>query len=83
MQWLKDNAFLAGWLALPLTLFAAYAQNRGKPLKDIDWTWAIIYVTFGITLGVIVSQGFDLPTKIMAQMFAVLSFLAILRRSYK
>jgi hypothetical protein len=78
MNWLRDNSFLAGWLALPITLFAVYAQNRGKPIRDIDWTWAIIYVTFGITLGVALSKTFDLAARTMAQTFATLSFFAIL-----
>jgi hypothetical protein len=78
MGWLKENAFLAGWLALPVSIFAVFAQNRGKQIKDVDWTWAIIFVTFGITLGVALTPKFDTFSRTLAQWFATLSFFAIL-----
>lgn len=78
MNWLKDNAFLAGWLALPVAIFAIVAQNRGEPVKDIDWTWVAIYITFGITLGVAPTKSFDSFSRTFAQWLAMLSFMAIL-----
>jgi predicted permease len=77
MTWLKDNAFLAGWLALPLALFAIYAQNRGKELKDIDWAWVIIYATFGISFGITVTKGFDEKARSFAELLAFSTFFAI------
>src|SRR5271166_2078538 len=38
MNWFRDNAFLAGWLALPIAILAVYAQNRGRRLREVDWT---------------------------------------------
>jgi hypothetical protein len=78
MNWLSSHAFLAGWLALPLSVFAIFAQNRGKEVKDIDWTWAIIYLTFGITLGVTLTPTFDRVARDFTQWLATLSFFAIL-----
>jgi peptidoglycan/LPS O-acetylase OafA/YrhL len=78
MNWLRENAFLAGWLALPLSIVAIIAQNKGKPLKEFDWTWATIYLTFGITLGVTLTQSFDGLSREFAKWLATLSFFAIL-----
>jgi membrane protein DedA with SNARE-associated domain len=78
VNWLKDNSFLAGWLALPVTIFAVYAQNKGKPIREIDWTWAIIFMTFGVTLGVAFTPSFDSYSREFAKWLATLSFFAIL-----
>lgn len=77
MNWFRDNAFLAGWLALPLAMLATISQNKGKLLKDIDWTWAIIYLTFGITLGVAFTPSFDMYAREFAKWLAMLSFFGI------
>ncbi len=78
MNWLKDNSFLAGWLALPLALLAIYAQNRGKKFKDIDWTWAMIYVIFAVSFGITVSKSFDEKARSVAELFAFTTFFAII-----
>jgi len=78
MEWLKAYAWLTGWLALPLGLLAIYAQNRGRELKDVDWTWATIFVTFGVTLGITFTSSFDPFVREAAKWLAMLSFYAIL-----
>ena len=78
MNWLRENAWMTGWLALPLALLAIYAQNRGKQLKDFDWSWATIYVTFGVTLGVALTPSADSFAREFAKWLATLSFFAIL-----
>lgn len=78
MNWLKENAFLAGWLALPLALLAVYAQNRGKKFKDIDWTWAMIYVIFGVTFGITVTKAFDDKARSFSELLAFVTFFAII-----
>jgi uncharacterized membrane protein AbrB (regulator of aidB expression) len=78
MNWLKDNTFLAGWLALPLALIAVYAQNRGKAFKDIDWTWVMIYAIFGISFGVTVTKSFDMVAREFTKFLAFVSFFAII-----
>ena len=78
MNWLRENAWMTGWFALPLAVLAIYAQNKGKQLKDFDWTWAIIYLTFGITLGVTLAQNADAFAREFAKWLATLSFFAIL-----
>jgi hypothetical protein len=77
MQWLRENAFLAEWLALPVSLFAAYAQNRGKSPKEVQWEWVMIYLTFGIAFPVSLSRNFDEFAREFAKWLAMFSFIAI------
>ena len=78
MNALREYSWLTGWLALPVSIFAIYAQNRGKQIKDIDWTWAIIYLTFGVTLGVTFTKEFDAFSRDFAKWLAMLSFFCII-----
>jgi len=78
VEWLKDNAFLAAWLALPIAVFAIYVQNRGKQFKDYDWNWITIYLTFGRTIGITFTKTFDTFSRKFAKWLAMLSFFAIL-----
>jgi len=78
MHWLRENAFLSGWFALPVAILATIAQNRGKPIKEVDWTWAMIYCTFGIALGVALTPTFDTSARDFAKFLAYTSFFSIL-----
>jgi hypothetical protein len=33
MNWLKDNVYLAAWLALPITVLVAFIQNKKAETK--------------------------------------------------
>jgi hypothetical protein len=78
MNWLKDHAWLAGWLALPIAILNIFTQLKQSPSKEIDWTWTVIFMTFGITLGITFTPLFDAKSRSFAQTLAMLSFFAIL-----
>lgn len=78
MQWLKDHYFLCAWIALPFTLWSAISKLRVKPGTTLDWPWAIIILTFGITLGIACTPAFDQFSRDFARDLAIFSFMAIL-----
>jgi hypothetical protein len=68
MNWLKDYSYLSGWLALPIAVVAMIFQNKGKPLKDIDWSRPLIYLALLTALAVAFNANFDTQARISAQM---------------
>ena len=77
MTWFKDHVFLTAWIALPFTVWSAISKIRAKGGGVIDWTWAIIILTFGITLGITFTPGFDQLSRDFARTLAMFSFMAI------
>ena len=67
MDWLKDHAYLSGWLALPLAAIAMYIQNRGKKLSDVSWARPLLYFAFLTSLAVAFNQQFDTTARVSAQ----------------
>src|SRR5579863_2692247 len=75
MQWLKDHAFLAEWLALPLALFVAVLQNWGKKPADIDITNGLYYLAFLTALASEFNPS--MPTDIRISANGILFFLLV------
>jgi hypothetical protein len=78
MNWLKDYSFLSGWLALPIAIAAMYFQNKGKPIREMDWSRPLIYLAFLSALAVAFNMNFDFQARLSAQMvlFFGLVFIA-------
>jgi hypothetical protein len=78
MNWLKDYSYLSGWLALPIAIVAMIFQNKGKPIRDMDWSRPLIYLAFLTALAVAFNQSFDFQARLFAQMvlFFGLVFIA-------
>jgi hypothetical protein len=78
MAWFKDHYFLCAWIALPFTLWNAISRLRVKGATGVDWTWSIIVLTFGITLGIAFTPAFDQFSRDYAKWMSTLSFMTIL-----
>ena len=78
MNWLKDHVFLTGWLALPFTVWSAITKLRKKDGQPLDFTWAIIIMTFGISLGITFRPALDQFSRESAKHLAMMSSFAIL-----
>ena len=78
MSLLKDHVYLTAWIALPFTIWSAVSKIRVKPATTIDWSWGIIVLTFGITLGIAFTPLFDQFAREFAKWLATFSFMAIL-----
>lgn len=75
MQWLRNNAYLAEWLALPLAVFVAVLQNWGKKPADIDITNGLYYLAFLASLATVFNPA--LPTEIRTSANGILIFLLV------
>jgi hypothetical protein len=75
MQWLKDHAYLAEWLALPLALFVAVLQNWGKKPADIDITNGLYYLAFLTSLASAFNPA--MPIDIRYSAHGILIFLLV------
>lgn len=77
MNWLKDYSYLSGWLALPIAVVAMIFQNKGKALKDIDWSRPLIYLAFLTTLAVVFNSNFDFQARFFSQMVLIFCLVFI------
>jgi hypothetical protein len=82
MNWLKDHAYLAAWLALPVMIVVAIYQNRTNDFAEIDWSRLLIYIAFLVALGVTFTPTFDEPARTVARtiVFGGIGFLIVDRR---
>jgi hypothetical protein len=68
MDWLKNYSYLSGWLALPIAIVAMIFQNKGKPIREMDWSRPLIYLAFLTALAVAFNATFDYAARLSAQM---------------
>lgn len=85
MHWLKDNVYIAAWLALPITLMVAVIQGRsGKavdngghreawPMKKV-----LVYLIFLICFPMTMSPWVDEPTRWVCGLLSVGFFISII-----
>lgn len=78
MNWLKDYSYVSGWLAVPIAVVAMIFQNKGKPIKEIDWSRPLIYLAFLTCLAVTFNSNFDYQARLFSGMvlFFCLVFIA-------
>jgi len=50
--WLRDNAYLAGWLAIPVAIGIAIFQNAKIGIEKFDWSRNLLYLAFLVALAV-------------------------------
>lgn len=75
INWLKDHAYLATWLALPVTIVAAVVQNWHKQFEEVEWSRLLIYVTFLTALAIAFTPTFDQASRELARY--LVSFLIV------
>jgi Na+-transporting NADH:ubiquinone oxidoreductase subunit NqrB len=59
MNWFRENAFLAGWLALPLAAIFGIIQLRRTPAAPIDWFRVLMYFAFLVCLAAAFTPSLD------------------------
>ena len=52
LNWLKENAYLAAWLALPVAIAIGFFQNSKIGFEKFDWSRNLLYLTFLVSLAV-------------------------------
>jgi len=57
VDWLKQNSYLAEWLAIPVAIAIAYITVKDKSLPQVNWSMLLINVTFVVSLAVALTEG--------------------------
>lgn len=52
LAWLRENAYLAAWLALPVAIVIGIFQNAKLGIENFDWGRNLMYLAFLVALGV-------------------------------
>jgi hypothetical protein len=52
LNWLRDNAYLAAWLAIPVAILIAVFQNVRIGIEKFDWSRNLLYLAFLVSLAV-------------------------------
>jgi len=63
MHWLRENAFLATWLALPVGIVVAIFQTRQSGVAQLKWFRALMYFAFPTCLAVAFTPTLDSTTR--------------------
>jgi hypothetical protein len=58
LSWLKENAYLAAWLALPVAIVIGFVQNQKLGFEKFDWSRNLLYLAFLVALAVKFSPSF-------------------------
>jgi hypothetical protein len=77
MNWLKDHAYLATWLALPVTILTGLIQNFRARFTNIDWSRQLLYIAFVTALAVTFTPTFDQSARETAK-FLMFSLIWVL-----
>lgn len=82
LNWLKENAYLAAWLALPVAIVVGLVQNSRTDFKELDWPRSLMYIAFLTALPVVFTPTFDETARSSARniVFALLGVLIVDRR---
>ncbi|GGA69117.1 hypothetical protein GCM10011507_20760 [Edaphobacter acidisoli] len=82
MHWLKDNVYLASWLAIPVALIGMVYQNRGKTSAEVDWNRSLLYIAFLVALAAAFTPIFDTSARTTAGLLVsmLIPFLIIDRK---
>jgi hypothetical protein len=67
MNWLRENVFIATWLALPVTLFIGLYQARKTEYKTVNWFRLLTYFTFFNALAVAFTPTFEAESRQFAR----------------
>lgn len=59
MDWLRDHAYLATWLALPVAVIVGFLQAKKTQFANVNWFRLIIYFTFLTALAAAFTPTFD------------------------
>ena len=59
LSWLRDNAYLAGWIAIPVAILIAFFQNKKIGFEKFDWSRNLIYLTFLVSLAIKFTPSVD------------------------
>jgi len=70
MHWLRENAFLAAWIALPVAIGMGIYQNRLKTFREMDWPRFLMYITFLSCLAAALTPYFDSEGRSFARYIA-------------
>jgi len=74
MDWFKDHAYLAPWLAPIVTIAAALIQKKGN-LDAVNWHIVLLYGIFFSSLTVAFNSSFDTSARDYARMIGILAFV--------
>lgn len=66
MEWLRQNAFLAAWLAPVVALVVFLFENKKTQFANVDWTRALVRFAFLVALAMEFVPGIDLARRIAA-----------------
>lgn len=82
LNWLRDHAYLAAWLAPVVAVAVAAFQNRNKAFGEVDWSRLLIYFAFLVSLAVVFTPTFDQTAREVARfiVFGGIGFLIVDRR---
>jgi len=59
LNWLKENVYIATWLALPVTLLIGLYQARNTEYRTVNWFRLLMYFAFLTALSVAFTPRFD------------------------
>jgi hypothetical protein len=84
VNWLKENAWLANWLAVIVAIaIAAFQGFRSARGEKIDWARVVIYFTFLSSLAVAFTPLFDGTARTVSYTLVMLSFVYIFLEGMK
>jgi hypothetical protein len=81
VYWLQHYAYLATWLALPVTLLAGFLQAKKANFTGVSWFRLLIYFTFVTCLAVAFTPTFDNEARSVARslIFMLLGVIIVSR----
>lgn len=59
LNWLRENAYIASWLAIPVAVVVAFFQNKKTGFDKFDWSRNLLYLTFLVALAVRFTPSVD------------------------
>jgi Ca2+/H+ antiporter len=57
MGWLKENSYLAEWLAIPVAVAISLVTVKGKTLAQVNWPEVLVNLAFIVSLSVVLTEG--------------------------
>jgi hypothetical protein len=88
MNWLKDNVYIAAWLALPVMIVVAYLQGRSTPNTEMTRETfplkkSLTYLLFLICFPLTITPWVEVDTRVFCGFISVPLFLMIVFRPDK
>jgi hypothetical protein len=79
MEWLRDNAFLAAWLAPIVAAVVFLLQENKSHFANVDWSRVLVRFAFLVSLAVVISPKMDHAARLVANtlMFMCLGWIMV------